>query len=136
MFFKLQKIRVNPDLKVQLLVVIVFDFFIFFGTALQLILSIAYGTLDRIWVFLGYAVLSVSLLATQCSHVLILLALLKRLRLMNRGLRRASKLDITILRKRRFLKTTLDCCFKMFQHLCVLSETTTLIFAMVSYLKL
>ncbi len=130
-YFKLRKINVDPDLKRQLITVILSQFGIYFGCLLLFIVPI-FGTLDRIWIYVGYAWLIRTLLGLQHIHMLMLLAVLKRLRLMNQGLRQLHDLNFNIVETRRFVRWTTGCSAKIFHHLHHISEITSTTSLMVS----
>jgi hypothetical protein len=112
---------VDPDLKSQLIAVMLSQFGIYFGCLLLFIVPI-FGTLDRIIIYIGYAWLIRNLLASQHIHLLIFLSILKRLRLMNKGLRQIDNLDFNIVEDRRFIKRAVRRGVKIFHHLHHTSE--------------
>jgi hypothetical protein len=103
----------------------------YFGCFL-LLFGPLYGTLDRIGIYVGYAWLTRTLLGLQHNHLLLLLAVLKRLRLMNQGLRQLHDLNFNIVETRRFVRWTTGCSVKIFHHLHHITEITSLTFSMVS----
>jgi hypothetical protein len=100
------------------------QFGIYLGCLLLFIVPI-FGTTDKIWVYIGYAWLIRNLLASQHIHLLVLLAVLKRLRLMNQGLRRIDNLNFKLAKDKRFVKRAIGCSVKIFHHLHHISEITS-----------
>ncbi len=114
----------DPDFKSQVIAVILCAFWIYFGSLLLLIGPL-FGTLDRITIYIGYTWLIRNLLASQYVHLLILLAILKRLRQMNQGLRQLHNLNFNLVETRRFVRWTIGCSIKIFHHLHHISEITS-----------
>jgi hypothetical protein len=132
--FQLQRITVDPDLKIQLFAVILCQFLTYFASFSMLIFLMIYGTLDRIFIYLGFAWVARNFIGLQYVHNLMLLAILKRLRLMNQGLRQIGNLNFNLVEIRRFVRWTLQCSTKIHHHLHNISEKTSLTFTMVSKL--
>jgi hypothetical protein len=123
---------VDPDLKIQLITVLLLQFLMYFAACSIFIFCMIYGTWDRISIYIGFVWLSTHFIGLQYMHILIILAVLKRLRLMNQSLKRIDSLNLKIVKHRRFAKKTLLYATKIFHHLHNISEVTSFTFSMVS----
>ncbi len=122
----------DPDLKNQLFAVLLSQLLAYTASFSLLIFCMIYGTWDRIWMYIGFAWLARNFIGLQHVHNLILLSILKRLRLMNQGLRQIGNLHFNIKETRRFVRWTVLCSTKIYHHLHNISEKTSLTFTMVS----
>jgi hypothetical protein len=122
---------VDSDLKIQVFAVILCQILMYLGCFLLLTFCIVLGDWDRILIFVGFTWLARMYIGLQYVHLLHLLAILKRLRQMNRGLRQIRSLNFNIKEIRRFVRWTIGCSVKIHHHLHKISEKTSIIFSMV-----
>ncbi len=117
---------------IQQFAVILCQILMYFACFLLFILPFSYGYMDRIWIYIAFTWLSRNFIGLQQIHFLVLLSVLKRLRLMNQGLRQIGNSNYNSVGRRRFVKKTLQCSTKIFHHLHNISEITSFTFSMVS----